>query len=236
MKTGWSLEKASAHLRDLSPAIFRETVPENYRPDAAKKYLANKLRLVSASTGVSSLRRQYENPLWILLATTGLVLLIACANLANLLLARSSSREREIAVRQALGASRPRLVRQLLSESLLLAAIGGMLGALLAQALSRALVTFLDAGNNQLHIGLGVDWRVFAFTAALALLTCLLFGLAPAIRATSATPATAMRGGRGTAVSAERHGLRRALVVSQIAFSLVLLVGALLLAVVCATC
>ncbi|MGH9628098.1 MAG: ADOP family duplicated permease [Bryobacteraceae bacterium] len=228
LKPGWSVESASAHLSDLSPGIFRETVPESYRPDAAKKYLANKLRAVSASSGVSSLRREYENPLWILLATTGLVLLIACANLANLLLARASAREREIAVRQALGASRIRLIGQLLSESMLLAVIGGILGALLAQMLSRALVTVLDAGNGQLHLGLGVDWRIFGFTAVLALITCLLFGLAPAIRATRAVPAAAMRGGRGTTGTTERNSLRRMLVVSQIALSLVLLVGALL--------
>jgi predicted permease len=228
LKPGWTVERAAAHLRDLSPTIFRETVPENYRPEGVKKYLANKLTVVSASAGVWSLRREYENPLWILLATTGLVLLIACANLANLLLARASVREREFAVRQALGASRPRLIGQLLSESMLLAVFGGVLGAWIAQALSRAMVTFLDNGTNTLHIAAGIDWRVFGFTAILAVITCLLFGLAPAIRATRTVPANAMRGGRGTAGSAERNGLRRALVVSQIALSLILLVGALL--------
>jgi predicted permease len=228
LESGWSVERASTFLRDLSPSIFRETLPESYRPDAAKKYLENKLTAVSASAGVSSLRRQYENPLWILLATTGLVLLIACANLANLLLARASTREREIAVRQALGASRLRLIGQLLSESLLLAVLGGALGALFSQALSRAMITFLDNGTQTIHLGLGLDWHVFAFTAALALLTCVLFGLAPAIRATRSVPANAMKAGRGSASTAERSGLRRALVVSQIALSLVLLVGALL--------
>jgi predicted permease len=228
LKPGWTVESASAHLRDLSPAIFRESLPETYRADAVKKYLQNKLRAVSASAGVSSLRKGYESPLWILLATTGLVLLIACANLANLLLARASAREREIAVRQALGASRARLIGQLLSESMLLAAMGGFLGALLARILSRGLVAFLDSGSQQVHISLSVDWRVLGFTSALAVFTCVLFGLAPALRATSAAPATTMRGGRGMTGTAERNALRRILVVSQIAFSLVLLVGALL--------
>lgn len=228
LKPGWTVKRASAHLRDLSPAIFRETVPETYRPDTVKRYLANKLEAVPAHAGVSSLRRRYENPLWILLAATGLVLLIACANLANLLLARASAREREIAVRQALGASRVRLIGQLLLESMLLAVLGGALGAFLAQVLSRAMVAFLDNGSNQIHVTLGVDWRIFAFTAALAMMTCLLFGLAPAIRATRTVPANAMRGGRGTTAGGERNGLRRMLVVSQIALSLVLLVGALL--------
>lgn len=227
LKPGWSVERAAAHLRDLSPALFRETLPESYRPDSAKKYLNNKLTAVSAAAGVSSLRRQYENPLWILLATTALVLLIACANLANLLLARASTREREMAVRQALGASRPRLIRQLLSESFLLAVLGGTAGAFLAQALSRAMAAYLDDGAQTIHLGLGIDWRVFGFTAALALATCVLFGLAPAIRATRSVSANAMKAGRGGA-TAERNGLRRALVVSQVALSLVLLMGALL--------
>jgi predicted permease len=121
-----------------------------------------------------------------------------------------------------------RLVAQLMSESILLAGLGALCGALLAHALSRGLVLFLSSGETELYLPLGVDWRVFGFTTALALLTCLLFGLTPAIRATRIAPADAMRGGRGSSSTSQRHGLRRALVVSQIALSLVLLVGALL--------
>jgi putative ABC transport system permease protein len=228
LKPDWTVERASSHLRDISPIIFEESLPDSYRPDAVKKYLDNKLRVVPAFAGVSSVRKDYENPLWILLAVTGLVLLIACANLANLLLARASAREREVALRQAIGASRTRLVAQLMSESFLLAGLGALLGAFLAYALGRALVVFLSSGESELYLPLGIDWRVFGFIAALALLTCLLFGLTPALRATRTAPADAMRGGRGSASSSQRHGLRRALVVSQIALSFVLLVGALL--------
>jgi predicted permease len=229
LKPGWSVDRANAHLQALSPDIMRATLPPTYRPDGAKRYLENKLTATQGGTGVSGLRRQYERPLWLLLSITGLVLLIACANLANLLLARASVREREIAVRQAIGASRGRLVRQLLAESLLLAVLGAALGAVLAQTLSRGLVAFLTTTNNRLFVGLGTDWRVLGFTAALAVATCLLFGLLPALRATHLAPAAAMRAGaRGATASRERFGLRRALVSTQVALSLVLLVGALL--------
>ena len=230
LKPDWSVERAAAHMGEISPVIFRETQPQTYRLDGLEKYLKNKLTAVPAGAGVSSLRRRYEGPLLILLVSTGLVLLIACANLANLLLARASVREREMALRQAVGASSRRVVAQLMSESFLLAGIGAALGAGLAYLLGRGLVLFLSNGGEQLDVPLDVDWRVVAFTAALALATCLLFGLAPALRATRTAPADAMRGGRGSTASAERNGLRRTLVVAQIGLSLVLLVGALLFA------
>jgi putative ABC transport system permease protein len=228
LKPGWSVERASAHVRDLSPTIFRETLPDEYRPEEAKSYLKNKFKVGSASAGISALRRGYENPLWILMVITGSVLLIACANLANLLLARASAREREIAVRQAVGASRGRLIQQLLSESLLLAVTGAALGLCLAQAMSRILVTFLNTANNRVAVPLGVDWHDFGFLAGLAAVTCILFGLAPAMRASGGSPVAAMHGARTSTATRERNGLRRVLVVSQVALSLVLLVAALL--------
>jgi putative ABC transport system permease protein len=229
LKPGWTVERANAQMQAISPTIMRESLPEEYRADDAKKFLANKLVVTSGATGVSQLRRPYQEPLWILLATTGLVLLIACANLANLLLARASVREREIAIRQAIGASRSRLVLQLLSESMLLAVLGAALGVGLAALLSRALVAFLTTEQNRMFVGLGMDWRVLGFTAATAILTCLLFGLVPALRATRVAPASTIRSsGRGLTAGREKFSLRRILVAAQIAMSLVLLAGALL--------
>lgn len=231
LKPGWTMARATANLHALSPGVMRATLPADYKPDMAKLYLRNQLAVTEGGTGVSRLRREYERPLWLLLATAGLVLLIACANLANLLLARATARETEIAVRLAIGASRPRLVRQLLAESLLLAATGAALGAGLAVALSRTMVAFIRTPGNPTFIDLAMDWRVLAFTAALGVLTCVLFGLLPALRATYLFPASAMRsGGRSVTAGRERFSVRRALVAGQVALSLVLLFGALLFA------
>src|SRR5262249_27360966 len=154
----------------ISPGVFETTLPANYPPASVKDYLASRLIAAPAGSGVSQLRENYEQSLWLLLAIAGSVLLVACANLANLLLARAEARQREIAVRQALGASRGRLIRQLLFESLLLAAAGTALGAGVAQALSRFLVTFLSNSNNPIFLDLAPDWRVLGFAAGLAVL------------------------------------------------------------------
>jgi putative ABC transport system permease protein len=229
LKPGWTVARAAAQAGAMSPAVFESTVPPNYRPDSAKYYTQYKLTANPAGSGVSSLRQRYQEPLLLLLGIAGLALLIACANLANLMLARASTREREMAIRLAIGADRLRLIRQLLAESLLLAVAGAAAGAVLANFLSRYLVTFLTTDGNPLFVDLGADWRVFGFMAGLAILTCVLFGLTPALRASRTVPVSAMRAsGRGLTADRGKFGLRRMLVISQVALSLVLLVGALL--------
>ena len=229
LKPGRTPAQATAELQALSTGLFERTLPANYPPVSVQDYLNSKLEAVEVGAGYSLLRRDYEASLWLLLAIAGLVLLIACANLANLLLARASAREREMAVRQALGASRLRLVRQLLAESMLLAFIGAALGALLAQGLSRFMVAYLNTGGSAVFLDLSVDWRVPGFAAGLALLTCVLFGLTPAIRAARIEPGAVMKAaGRGLTAGRERFSLRRALVVAQVALSLTLVAGAFL--------
>jgi putative ABC transport system permease protein len=229
LKPDWTIDRAAAHLATLSPDIFKSTVSPRYNPEMAKDYLAFNFTAQSAETGVSNLRTRYATPIWVLLGATGLVLLITCANLANLMLARATTRDREIAVRLAIGASRGRVVRQLLAESLLIAAFGAAAGLVLARWLSQALVMFMSTEGNRLFVDLTPDWRMFAFVSALAVLACLLFGLSPALKATRTDPAKTMQaGGRSSTEGHEAFGLRRGLVVLQIAMSIMLIVGALL--------
>src|SRR5437016_8966267 len=228
-KPGWTLEQASAQARTISPGIFEATLPAEFDADDAKHYLGYKLGVFPADTGVSELRSTYENPLWLMLGLAALVLLIASANLANLMLARASAREREIAMRMAVGARRGRLIRQLLAESLLLGFAGALFGGLLANSLTQVLVASISTSNEPLFVDLVLDWRMLGFTTAITLLTCALFGLTPALRATQVTPGTVLKSaGRSATSGPERFGLRRVLVVSQIAMSLMLVVGALL--------
>jgi putative ABC transport system permease protein len=231
LKPGVTVEQAGAQLAGMSATILGATVSTRYSAVDAKDYREMVIGTQPAASGVSGLRRNYGDSLNVLLGVTGLVLLTACANLANLMLARATAREREVAVRLAIGASRRRIVRQMLSESLLIAAIGSMAGMLIAQWFSRSMVALLDSDSNPLFIDLSLDWRVFAFTAGVALTACLVFGLAPAISATRTSLGITLKAdGRGSMDGRERFSVRRALVVVQVALSLVLVVGALLFA------
>jgi predicted permease len=229
LKPGWNLDRASAYLGSLSPGIFQATTPTGYGPEATNKYQAFRLAAYPAGAGVSTLRNSYDTSLQLLLAITGLVLLIACANLANLMLARASVRQREMAIRIALGASRRRLLRQLLIESSLLAISGATLGVALAQPLSRLLVASLSTSQGSIQLSIVTDWRVLLFAAGVAAVTCIVFGTVPAMRGISADPITSLKpGDRGTTGSRERFSVQRLMVITQIAVSMVLLVGALL--------
>ena len=229
LKPGWSIERASAQLAAVSPQIFEATAITKFGAEEEKHYLNYHLGVLPAGTGVSDIRKDYETPLDLLLAIAGFVLLIACTNLASLMLARASSRAREIAIRLSLGASRGRLIRQLMAESFLLAATGAAIGLVLSNSVGKFLVSLISTEQNRVFVDLMPDWRVLGFTLGLAVLTCCLFGLAPALRATRNGSAEVLKaGGRGNTAGGERFGLRRALVTVQVALSLVLLVGALL--------
>jgi predicted permease len=229
LKPDFNIEKASTHFASLSRGMFEATLPAAYDATDKKHYLELVMGVLPLSSGFSELRKQYENPLWLLMAISALVLLIACANLANLMFARATVRQREMAVRLALGASPSQLIRQLLAESALLAMVGALFGVVLSQVLSRLLVSFLSTERTRMFLDLHPDAHVLAFTAGLAILTCILFGLLPAIQAARTPPGEVMKTNtRSMTGGRDRFSLRRALVISQVALSLVLLTGALL--------
>jgi len=231
---GWTAARASSHLASISSDIFRATVPSGQEAKQTDAYLASTLAAYPASTGVSgTVREEYTAPLGVLLGLAALVLVIAAANIATLLLARATACERDAAVRLALGAPRSRLIRQLMMESTLLAAIGAIGGTLLGQPLSEGLVALLQSSGFQ-FFAIGFDlqpnWRVLAFSIGVASATCLLFGLAPAILATRPARSALVRGLSRSSSDARPHGaLRAGLVMGQIALALVLVVAALLL-------
>lgn len=186
-----------------------------------------RLAVVSGSQGEMDTRRYYAPQLYLLLGVVGLVLLIACANVANLLLARAASRQKEIGVRLALGASRFRLVRQMLTESVLLSTVGGLLGIVFALWIKDGLLSVGNwGGDGMVALNPTLDWRVFGFTLGLSLLTGLLFGSAPSWRATKVDLTPALKDTGRSSSNVSRSLLSRSLVVVQVAMSLVLLIGA----------
>jgi putative ABC transport system permease protein len=228
LKPGVSLEQARADL-DLHfrPAVIEPELALRITPEIRRSVLNAKLRVEPAANGLSQLRRQFSKPLIILMIIVSLVLLIACANLANLLLARAATRQREIAVRLALGAGRARLIRQLLTESLLLALIGAAAGILLASAGTQYLLNLLASGRTRILLDVQPDARALVFTGTLSILTALLFGLAPALRASRPDLIRSLKeNGRCLDFGGSRQRLSRGLIVAQIALSLILLVGA----------
>jgi predicted permease len=226
LKPGQSAETGTALLRAQQPQIREATLPEDWRPAQLEGFLRDAFRLEPAANGDSGLRTRYRRPLLTVMVVVGLVLLIACANLANLLLARGSARRQEISLRMALGASRLRILRQLLTESLLLSSAGALLGLVMAHWSSRLLVRQLSTATNTVFLDLSLDWRVLGFTAAVAMTTAVLFGTAPALRGMRLQPNDALKAqGRGV-IGDGRLGAGQVLIVLQVALSLVLVVAA----------
>jgi putative ABC transport system permease protein len=227
-RAGISVAQAQSRLAVVWPRMASIATTPRMNPKRREVILHSSIDLVPGATGFSYLRGSFRRPLLVLMAVTGIVLLIACANFANLLLARGAARSKEIALRFAIGAGRGRIVRQLLTESLILSSLGAALGIGVAGLGSRLLITLLStARRDAVQLDVQPDLRVLLFTSAVGLATGILFGLVPALRATAVGPGAALKGGSGIAPRT-RSRLLPTLVASQVALSLMLLIGAAL--------
>jgi putative ABC transport system permease protein len=228
LRPGVSQEQALAAIQPFFHGLLEQEVQapafSNTTPYTREQFLKGQVGLLPASQGRSPIRQQLSQPLWLLLGIVAGVLLISCANVASLLIARASARQKEIAVRLALGASRARIVGQLLVESVLLAAIGGTLGLAFAWWTTKFLLGFLPTSETPHVITGAIDYRVLAFNFLLSLATGLLFGLVPALRSTKPNLAPTLKDQVGAVGGGVRF--RKALVVAQVTISILLLIGA----------
>jgi len=225
VKPGLTPQQVSARVGALSPQVWEASLPQDWDKDSQNNFRHRRFFAIPAATGLSDLRETFSQPLTVLMAVVAVVLLIACANLAALLLARATAQQREIAVRMALGATRLRLIRYLLTHAVLLSAGGAIAGLLIARWGTSVLVAELTTRGRSVFLDLSPDWRVLAFTSGIALATAILFGILPAFRSTQVPLTAAMHG--ATAGQAERtSSTRRWIGAAQIALSLVLLVTA----------
>ena len=226
LEPGQTADQATAALRAIQPQVREATLPDGWPPPMLEQYLRDGLTLLPAAAGPGGFRTRYERPLWIIMAVVALVLLIACANIANLMLARASGRRHELTMRLALGASRFRIARQLLVESLLLALVGAALGLVFAQWGSRLIVAQLSTPRSTVVLDLALDWRVVGFTALVAVGTALLFGIAPALRIRRVDPIEALKEQSRAFAGEGRRVFGSPLLVVQVAGTLVLVVAA----------
>jgi putative ABC transport system permease protein len=222
LKADRSVPAAGAALRAVQPQIRASARPATPR----REFLQDPLTLEPAGLGASMLRQHVERPLLVIFAVVALVLVVACANIGNLLLARGIARRHELSVRVALGASRWRLVRQLLTESMLLATIGATIGLALAPAASRVVVALLSTSRAPITLDLTLDSRVLAFTVATTAITAILFGVAPAFRATRVAPSEALHAQSRTTAGDGHATFSSSLIVAQVMLSLLLVVTA----------
>ena len=229
LKPGWALEQAQSSIRAIQPGVREATMPTDWPQEYAKSYLKEPFSLSPAGTGLSGLRLRYRQVLLVLMAVVALVLLIACANIAGLLMARAAARRHEIAVRVSLGATRARLVRQLLVESVVLGLLGAGLGIWIAHWAGRLLVSQLSTARGRVFLDLSPDLHVLAFAAAAGVITGILFGILPALRSTRRLAGDALhRSSRASGAAEAKPGAGRLLVAVQVALSLVVLIGAAL--------
>ncbi|HEX4322329.1 MAG TPA: ABC transporter permease [Acidobacteriaceae bacterium] len=226
LKPGVSLTEATTNVNLLLQQITQSFPDANLSQKNLATLHKSHVLLTPMANGLSSIRGEFSEPLQILMAVVALVLLIACANIANLLLARSTARARELAVRQALGARRDRIIRQLLTESLILSLAGGILGIGFAILASRFLLHVVSGGFETIPLDISPDLRLLGFTFAVTVATAILFGTVPAFRATRLQLTENLKAGRGRANAGTRNMFGKALIISQVALSLVLMVGA----------